>query len=114
MEKLWFKTAGASFVLSVSLILADATRSNGNPNYSFWVNPLAVGAYATAAIGFFSLVCGLVSMRLMRGRFVLGEGALRRISEISGAPGYTGAEKQRLLEPYFKMLIKITGTVFDV
>jgi hypothetical protein len=111
MERLWFKSAGASLVLSVTLILADATRGTGNSHYSFGVNLLAVGSYATAAIGLISLVCGLVNIRLARSRFVLGEDALRRIREIIAEPGYTWAEKHSLLKRYFKMRMRITGTV---
>lgn len=112
MEKLWFKTAGAAFGLSASLILADATKSN--PHYSFWVNPLAFGVYATATIGFIGLICGLLNIRLTRSSFVLGEDALRKVAEIGAMPSYTGAEKHRFLKPYIGMWMQIAGTLIDV
>lgn len=67
-----------------------------------------------AAIGVAALICGLVSLRLTRRIFPLGEDALRRIMEINSTPNHTGADEQLLLTPYKKMWFEITGTLGEV
>lgn len=114
MRRIWFGSAGTSFALCAYLVNADATRVGGDPYYSFWVSPLAVSVYVTAVIGVGGLICGIFNVRLTRRRFFLNEGALRRVREISVAPGYTEVEKQRFLAPYIGMWMQITGTVIDV
>jgi hypothetical protein len=114
MHRLYFGLAGGAFSLFGWLISSDATRSANDSHYSFMFSPLAYGAYVAAVIGVAGLTGGLLTLRLTRHIFSLGEDALREIKETSANSDYTGAKKQRLLSDYKKMWVQITGSVTDV
>jgi hypothetical protein len=114
MYKLYFGLAGGAFSLFGWLLSSDATRSANGSHYSFMLNPLAYGAYVAAVIGVAGLTGGLLSLRLTRHVFPLGDDALRAIKETSANSDYMEAMKQRLLSDYNKMWVQITGSVSDV
>jgi hypothetical protein len=116
MRKLWSKSAGPSFAFCGCLIIADAGLIAANPRQSSWVILLSVCVCVTLAIGIVGLICRFFAARSTeRWRVVLGEDDLRKISKVSADSELTLAQKRLLLAPpYFKKLIKITGTVIDV
>ena len=127
MEKFWFSTAGGVFAICGGLIGANAAISHGSGNYSFWIGPLAIAVYAAAAIGVACLICGLYRIRGPRRHHsqftaeastnhyrTLGDDVLREIRKLSVAPKLTWAQRQRLLEPYLGMTVRVSGLVVDV
>jgi hypothetical protein len=115
MAKLSSKATVGAFALCGCFISADATLIDGRPNYSLWVNPLAVGAYATAAIGIVGMTCGIfIALSSPRRRIVLGDDHLRDIWRTSTDSGYTWARKKLMLKDYLGMRIRVSGTVVEV
>jgi hypothetical protein len=115
-NNLWFTIAATAITICVGLLSVDALRGSGDPHYSFWVSPLAFGAYVTIVIGAISLICGLYNIAfpdLSRKR-PRGEDDLIRIRDISADSRYTWAQKQPLLEFYLGLRIQISGTIVEV
>jgi hypothetical protein len=120
------------FTLSIGLLAADSVRNTGNPNYSFWISPLAFGAYITAVIALTCLVCGIFNISFpnlggsrRRGPAhrtdpalsgnILSDEDLRDIKvKMHKFANLTGAERQRLFGQYSNLWVQFPGTVVDV
>jgi hypothetical protein len=113
--RIWFGATSGLFTLGIGLLAADSERSAGNPNYSFWISPLAFGAYIIAVIALTCLVLGIFNIsfpnlgrRRRRGPAhrtdlalsgnILSDEDLRDLKiKMRRFADLTGAERQRLL-----------------
>jgi hypothetical protein len=136
-KAIWFGAASGSLGLSIGLLTVDSGRSAGDLQYSFWVCPLAFGAYVAALIALACLTCGIFDIPFPSlgrqpsspvNRPYLGENRQLSLSEnvlsdedmkdikakVRAAANFTEADRNSLLEPYFGRWMEFSGTVINV